>query len=165
MPKSQKYFNDSRILHFSRILQKMADISEFYQEAHFHQSFSSSERVTEEVITVGFRRCNMFYRIKPMCRTKLPEFLIFHSPNTTCISIWGQWGWYWDGTGSSDYTPTYQYLFYNHPGSGCNGCLSQPGSPSWCDASRTVVPPSWPENLLSIIIKKNRKLSFTYNPI
>ena len=56
---------------FSSILQKMADISEFYQVAHFHQSFSSSERVTEEVTTVGFRRCNMFYRIKPMCRTKV----------------------------------------------------------------------------------------------
>ena len=50
----------------------MADISEFYQEAHFHLSFSSSERVTENETTIGWRCCNMFYRIKSMCRTSCP---------------------------------------------------------------------------------------------
>jgi len=73
--KSQKYLNISVCIFFyfftfSRLLQKMADISEFYQEAQFHQSFSSSERVTEDKTTIGWRCCNRFYRIKPMCRTK-----------------------------------------------------------------------------------------------
>ena len=63
-------------------------------EAHFHPSFSSSERVTEDETTIGWRCRKMFHRIKHMCTTAKPFPLFFISLSHSFQHIFiVQFGW------------------------------------------------------------------------